>query len=157
LATLAWVRLRSIDRAILIRDAELDLLSRVPMLRPLPVPVMEHLARHLGQAHVPAGGTVFQQGDPGDRFYVIARGEAQVIGDGAHIRSLGPGDSFGEIALLRDTPRTTTVRARTDLDLSTLDPDVFVPAVSGYRPSAAEADEVVSSQLASFRPRGLGV
>jgi MFS family permease len=157
LAALAWVRLRSIDRAILIRDAELELLHKVPMLRPLPVPVMEHLARHLGEVHIEAGQTVFEQGEPGDRFYVIARGEAEVIGDGAHIRTLGPGDSFGEIALLRETVRTTTVRARTDLDLSTLECDIFVPAVSGYRPSAAEADEVVSSELATFRPRGLGV
>jgi MFS family permease len=157
LAAVCWVRLRSIDRAIRIRDAEIDLLRSVPMLKPLPVPVTEHLARHLGRAEVPAGAIVFEQGEVGDRFYVIAQGEAEVIGDGALIRTLGKGDSFGEIALLRDTARTTTVRARTDLDLSTLESAVFVPAVSGYRPSAAEADAVVSSELATFRPRGLGV
>jgi MFS family permease len=157
LAGLCWMRLRSIDRAVRVRDAELELLRSVAMLRPLPVPAMEHLARHLGRAQVPAGATVFEQGEAGDRFYVIARGEAEVIGEGALIRTLGRGDSFGEIALLRDTTRTTTVRARTDLDLSTLEPDIFVPAVSGFRPSAAEADVVVSSQLATFRPRALGV
>ena len=157
LAALCWLRLRSIDRSIRLRDAELELLRGVAMLRPLPVPVTEHLARHLGRTQVPAAANVFEQGDTGDRFYVIAQGEAEVIRDGVLISTLARGDAFGEIALMRETTRTTTVRARTDLDLSTLEADIFVPAVSGYRPSAAEADAVIDSYFATFRPRGVGV
>jgi MFS family permease len=157
LAILSWPRLRSLDRAMGIRDEELDLLQKVPMLRPLPVPVMDHLGRHLASMRVPAGRAVFEQGDAGDHFYVIATGQADVIGDGALIRTLGKGESFGEIALLRNIPRTTGVRARTKLELYALGRDVFVPAVSGYRPSAANAEALVGSLRTTFRPRGLAI
>ena len=69
---------------------------------------------------MPAGEAVFHQGDPGDRFYVVVSGTAEVVGDGRPVASLGPGESFGEIALLRRVPRTATVRAVTDLRLETL-------------------------------------
>lgn len=157
LAALAWLRLRRIDLSVQRRDEELAHLRAVPMLSALPMPVMDHLARHLTTARVPAGTSVFNQGDAGDRFFVIAAGEAEVFGDGRPIRMLRSGDSFGEIALLRDVPRTTEVRARSTLDLFALERDVFVPAVSGYRPSAAEADAVIASLLDAFRPRGVGI
>jgi CRP-like cAMP-binding protein len=118
---------------------------------------MDHLARNLALAHAPAGETVFGQGDEGDRFYIVADGEADVFGDGMLIRTLRGGDSFGEIALLRDVPRTAEVRARTTMRLYTLDRDVFVPAVSGYAPAAARADAAVANLLATFHPRGVGV
>jgi CRP-like cAMP-binding protein len=70
------------------RDEELAQLRAVPMLRPLPVPVMDHLARNLDRAHVLAGQTIFEQGDPGDRFFVIAAGEADVFRDGSAYRTL---------------------------------------------------------------------
>ena len=157
LAALAWLRLRKIDDSMERRDEELSRLRAVPMLRPLPVPVMDHLARNLTRAHVPAGQTVFEQGDPGDRFYVIAAGEAHVSSDGEGIQTLRSGDSFGEIALLRDVPRTAKVSARSALDLYALERDIFVPAVTGYRPAAAAADAVVASMLDAFRTRGVGV
>ncbi|MGH2839934.1 MAG: cyclic nucleotide-binding domain-containing protein, partial [Solirubrobacteraceae bacterium] len=152
-----WLRLRKIDGSMQARDDELVHLRAVPMLQSLPVPVMDHLSRYLTRAHVPAGQAVFEQGDVGDRFYVIAAGEADVVGDGRGIRTLRSGDSFGEIALLRDVRRTTEVRARAALDLYTLERDVFVHAVSGYRPASAAADTAVVRMLETFRPRGVGV
>ncbi|MGH2918780.1 MAG: MFS transporter [Solirubrobacteraceae bacterium] len=157
LAALSWLRLRKIDGSMQARDDELVHLRAVPMLQSLPVPVMDHLSRYLTRAHVPAGQAVFEQGDVGDRFYVIAAGEADVVGDGRGIRTLRSGDSFGEIALLRDVRRTTEVRARAALDLYTLERDVFVHAVSGYRPASAAADTAVVRMLETFRPRGVGV
>jgi hypothetical protein len=157
LAALSWLRLRAVDASMQRRDEELALLRLVPTLQSLTVPVIDHLARNLTQAHVPAGETVFEQGDEGDCFYVVAAGEADVFGDGDRIRTLRRGDSFGEIALLRDVPRTAEVRARTALTLYVLERDVFVPAVTGYRPAAATADAVVASMLDTFRPRGVGV
>ncbi len=100
---------------------------------------------------------MFEQGDAGDRFYVISAGEAEVIGDGDRIRTLARGDAFGEIALLREVTRTAEVRARTDLQLYALERGVFLPAVGGYRLSATQADVVVASMLDTFRPRGVGV
>jgi MFS family permease len=157
LAAISWLRLRSIDDSMVRRDEELEHLRAVPMLRPLPVPVMDRLARHLTRSHVPAGQPVFEQGDPGDCFYVIAGGEADVIGDGRPIRRLGTRDSFGEIALLRDVTRTAGVRAHTPLDLFALDRQVLVQVVSGYRAASAEADSSVARMLDAFRPRGCGV
>jgi MFS family permease len=157
LAALARRRLRAIDASMQTRDEELAQLRLVPMLQPLPMPVMDHLARNLVHTDAPAGATVLAQGDEGHRFYVVADGEADVFGDGSYIRTLGRGDSFGEIALLRDVPRTAEVRAKTALSLYALDRDVFVPAVTGYSPAAARADAVVASMLDTFHPRGVGV
>lgn len=156
LAALCWLRLRAIDRSMQRRDEELAHLRAVPMLQPLPVPVMDRLARHMTRASVAAGDAVFRQGDAGDRFFVISSGEADVIGDGKHIRTLGSNESFGEIALLQDVPRTTEVRARTDLDLYTLHRDVLVPVVSGYTRSATAAQTTVDRMLAAFRPNPAG-
>jgi CRP-like cAMP-binding protein len=85
---------------------------------------------------------------------VIDDGEADVIGDGRLIRTLGPGDGFGEIALLHDTVRTTTVRARTPLTLYTLDRRHFVFAIAGYQSSAREADTLMDDRLRTFTPSG---
>jgi MFS family permease len=149
---LAWRRLRAIDSSIAHRDDEIEVLKRVRMLRPLPLPAIDSLAQHVGHADFAAGQEVFRQGEEGDRFYLIERGEAEVLGDGSLIRTLGAGDGFGEIALLRPTPRTTTVRARTPLSLYTLDRQRFVAAVSGYRSSAREAETLVHDRLGSFDP-----
>jgi hypothetical protein len=154
LVALSWRRLRRIDASIAHRDAEIGVLNRVSMLRPLPMPAIDSLAAHVGHASVATGQEVFHQGDYGDRFYVIDDGEAEVIGDGRLIGTLGPGDAFGEIALLHDVPRTTTVRARTPLELYTLDRRHFVPAISGYQSSAREADATVDGRLRTFTPAG---
>jgi CRP-like cAMP-binding protein len=127
-------------------------LKKVGMLRPLPMTAVDDLARHLEHAEFGAGQTIFRQGDHGDRFYVIANGEADVTSDGRLIRTLTPGEGFGEIALLRDTTRTATVSARTPLQLFTLDRRHFLPAVSGYGSSMAQADQLMRERLATFDP-----
>jgi len=153
LVALAWRRMHAIDASIAHRDEEVEVLNKVGIFRPLPMPAIDVLALHVDHTRVPAGREVVHQGDPGDRFYVIEDGEADVIGDGRHIRTMGPGDGFGEIALLRDTPRTTTVRARTPLRLYTLDRLDFVSAVTGYRSSGREADTLMLDRLGAFDPR----
>jgi CRP-like cAMP-binding protein len=90
---------------------------------------------------------VFRQGEPGDRFYVIADGTATVEIDGAEASTLGPGDFFGEIALLREVPRTATLRAVQDLRLFALERDDFITAVTGHAPSREAADSVVAARL----------
>ena len=102
--------------------------------------------------HAAAGTEVVRQGDHGDRFYVIASGEVDVFIDGSQVRTFGPGEHFGEIALLRDVPRTATVKAKTDSELYALDRDEFLSAVTGHAESAEAADAIVASRLAGLRP-----
>jgi MFS family permease len=154
LVALAWRRLRAIDASMAHRDEEIEVLNKVGIFRPLPMPAIDVLALHVDHAHIAAGQEVFHQGDRGDLFYVIDDGEAEVIGDRRLIHTMGPGDGFGEIALLHDTPRTATVRARTALELYTLDRRHFVSAVSGYQSSTREADTLVHDRLGTFDPRG---
>jgi Cyclic nucleotide-binding domain len=153
LVALAWRRLRAIDASIVHRDDEVAVLNRVAIFRPLPMPAIDELALHVEHLHLTAGEEVFHQGDHGDRFYVIEDGEAEVIRDGRVIHVRGSGDGFGEIALLHDTTRTATIRARTPLRLSTLDRRHFISAVTDYRSSAREADTLVRERLGSFAPR----
>jgi cyclic nucleotide-binding protein/MFS transporter len=148
-----WRGLATLDRRMRVRDVDIDLLRLLPMFQPLQTVTLEQLAAALIRTDLPAGATVFEQGDEGDCFYVIERGEVEVIGDGQAIRTLGPGDGFGEIALLRECRRTASVRATTALTLCTLSRRVFVAAVAGYSRSAAVADGLISDHLNRFRPR----
>jgi CRP-like cAMP-binding protein len=91
------------------------------------------------------------QGDAGDLFYLIADGIAVVSVDGERRATIDAGDFFGEIALLRDTPRTATVTAETEMELLSLDRDQFLAAVTGHTQSVEEADLVVSQRLAALR------
>jgi MFS family permease len=152
LVVATWRHLGRPDRNIGELDKEIALLHGLPMLQPLPLPAIEHLARGLEPVHVPVGQAVFQQGDPADRFYVIEAGTADVIGDGHLVTTLGPGDGFGEIALLRRVRRTATVRAATDLELQALTCDRFLPVVTGYPPSSREAGAEVDEMLDRFSP-----
>jgi MFS family permease len=151
-SALAWWRLRAIDEAIAQRDDEIALLASVRMFNPLPMPAIDNLALRVDSIEVAAAGDVFTQGDHGDRFYVIEEGEADVIGDGRLIRTLESGDSFGEIALLRDMGRTATVRARTPLRLRRLERNEFCSTVTTYASSEREADALVLDRLRAFAP-----
>jgi MFS family permease len=153
LAALAWRRLRSLDDSMVRRDDELDLLRQVPLLDVLPLPALETLARELEPAEVPAGGVVFAQGDPGDRFYVVVSGTARVEGDGSALTELGRGDGFGEVALLRRVPRTATVRAIVPLSLLSLRGERFVDVLTGFRRADAAAEAHVDAMLHRFTPR----
>jgi MFS family permease len=149
---LAWRRLHAIDAAVAQRDEEIALLANVAMFHPLPMPAIDNVALHVDGVQVAAGRDVLHQGDHGDRYYVIEDGEAEVIGDGRLIRTLRSGDGFGEIALLKDTLRTATVRARTPLRLFRLDGRHFRSVVSDYKSSEREADALVLDRLRAFDP-----
>ena len=122
------------------------------MFNPLPIPAIDNLALCVDYLEVAAGDEVIRQGGRGDCFYIIEDGRAEVIGDGRLIRTLEPGDSFGEIALLRDTGRTATVRAGTTLRLHRVERDDFRTTVTGYESSEREADVLVSDRLSAFAP-----
>ena len=117
------------------------------------MPAVEQLARGLEPVTVAADHVVFNQGDIGDRYYVIESGEADVVGDGRVVATLGPGEGFGEIALLRSSRRTATVVAKSDLQLQALGSDRFLPVVLGYTPSAQQAAAVVDDRLERYEPK----
>jgi MFS family permease len=152
LAALLWRRLSALDRAAPAPERELELLRGIEFFRPLPPPILEGLAGAMAPMRVEAGREIFREGEAGDRFYVIASGQVAVVKDGRVINEEGPGEYFGEIALLRDVPRTATVRAKTDVDLRALERDDFIAAVTGHAASAEAADTVVATRLSSLRP-----
>jgi MFS family permease len=140
--------LRRIDAAAAVPGPEVDLLRAVPFFTALPETAVERLASAAARVQVSAEEEVVKQGETGDRFYVVAAGELGVIVDRAEVTTLHDGDYFGEIALLRDVPRTATVRARRDSTLLALDRDDFLTAVNGYAPSLSSAEAVVGLRLA---------
>ena len=147
----SWRTLAAIDRDAAIPSDRVSLLRGVPIFALLPEPTIEHLASELVPDEVPAGTTIFRRGDEGDRFYVIDDGTVEVRVDSSMPIELGRGDFFGEIALLRDVPRTATVTARTDTRLYSLNWDAFVPAVTGHGPSRRAADTVIGARLGGGR------
>jgi len=141
-----WPSLQRIDAEARIAEEPLELLRRIEIFARLPEPVLEGLAARATAVSVLAEQVVVSRGEAGNHFYVIADGRAGVELDGT-LRELGPGDFFGEIALLRDVPRTATVRALEPLKLYAVERDEFIAAVTGHAPTLAAAESVVASRL----------
>ena len=127
---------------------QLALIDGVALFAPLSLVAKERIASHLIPVDVAAGDIVIRVGELGDRFYLVVEGEL-TIDLGARSVRTGPGDFFGEIALLRDVPRTATVRAETEASLYALERDDFLAAVTGHSAAHAEAHAVVAARLAS--------
>lgn len=142
----------SLDRPDPVIAEWVAVLRAHPIFQPLAEGTLEQIGRAVEPVDAVAGGDVIRQGDQGDRVYVVVSGELAVQVDGRAGGRLGPGDVFGEIALLRDVPRTATVRAETGAELLTLGRDEFLAAVTGHPRSAAEADVIVATRLAALRP-----
>jgi len=149
LALISFPRLRAIDDSSSVPRRQLELVSALPLFAPLPVTTLERLASGMHELHAPAGATIVGEGARGDCFYVLAQGEVDVTQGGKRIASLGPGSSFGEIALLRSVPRTASCVARTDVELYAIAGESFVAAVSGDLRSVTAAEATVDARLAN--------
>jgi CRP-like cAMP-binding protein len=146
---LASRQLLAIDRRAPVPVVEIALLRSLPLFSPLGAPALEGLARGLVELQAPAGTAVIREGEPGDRFYVVADGELEVSAQGRELRTIGRGEGFGEIALLENVPRTATVTARTDSRLYALDKPSFLASVSSHPRAAGEAEGLVRERLPS--------
>lgn len=151
----SWVQLGAVDRNARVPDPEtLELLRRLPIFAPLSAPTMERVVDGSVRVDVPLGDVVIREGDVGDRYYVIAEGRVEATADGAHLSFRDVGQGFGEIALLRNVPRTATITALTPLRLIALDRDHFLEAVTGHPQSRERAESVAAEQLANTPDRG---
>jgi len=131
-------RLFEIDRDAVAPDERvLELILGDDIFSALPAPTIERLAVDAERRHVPAGGVVITEGEPGDRYYIIDRGDVSVTRAGAHLRDLSAGAGLGELALLSDIGRAATVIATTDVDLLAFGRDPFLQAVTGHSHSEA--------------------
>lgn len=133
--------LRAADVGVIVPIEHLHLLRSITMFAALGPAELERLALTLDEESVDSGAAVVVQGEIGERFYVINHGRARVVRDGVEVAALQPGDFFGEIALVRDIPRTATVEAVGDLELLALERGEFLDAVrsSTCQIEAAEA------------------
>ena len=155
LTVLLYARFAALDRGAVVPTADLELLRANEIFAPLPQATVELLASHLTPVVTAAGDVVFRQGDHGERYYLVVKGRANVSIDGELTRSLGPGEGFGEIALLRDVPRTATITAATELDLRALERDDFLTAVTGQAESRDRAEAMIASRVGALRPSEL--
>lgn len=151
-AALLWQPLVRLEAATPQRRRERELLEAIPLFAPLGSTVLETVAAELVPVAVPAGGIVVREGEPGDRFYVVDAGRLEATQDGRHLRDLADGDFFGEIALLREVPRTATVTAASPSRLLALERDEFVAAVTGHPDSRRAAEAAIATRLGSLRP-----
>jgi len=135
---------------------EIALLRSLPLFAELPAPAIEGLAAALTPIHLAPGAVLIRQGDRGDAYYAIAAGELDVLHDGHLLRQCGRGEGVGEIALLRDIPRTATVIAHSAATVYELHRDLFLTAVLGHAPTQRQADRIADARLAAGGAPGNG-
>jgi hypothetical protein len=146
IVALAWSHLLALDARTAVPAEAIALLRRVALFEPMPAPGLEAIARRAVWLTVAPGTVVIAEGDVGDRYYVLSSGAIRVEREGRHLRDLTEaGNGFGEIALLRDVPRTATVIAIAESVVLTVDRPSFLAAVTGHPNVSARADAVVTA------------
>jgi CRP/FNR family transcriptional regulator, cyclic AMP receptor protein len=129
-----------------------DLLQRVPIFSDLDRKERERIAASMKERTFKAGDKVTEEGQSGIGFFVIADGEAKVTIGGDERRRLGPGDYFGEVALLNETARTATITAETDLHCYGLTSWEFRPLVETHSTIAWKLLQAMSKTYQSAAP-----
>lgn len=151
-AAASWPTLRRVDEGATDSSRQAQLVRAVPLFAPLSLATVEYLAGSLRPVAFAAGESIMREGEVGDRFVIIDAGEAEVLQGGRRLRTLGAGDGIGEIALLRDIPRTASVRAIVDVRAWALDREAFLEAVTGNAVSLGAATSLVDERLATPGP-----
>jgi uncharacterized protein YhbP (UPF0306 family) len=113
----------------------------------LPFQPGDTIIASLQRVAVSAGDTIARQGAPADKFFIIVDGEAEVLRDEQPIDSLSSGQMFGEVALMREQPRSATVRAKTDVTLLALERDVFRDLIAQSMEITPDFDRVIRARL----------
>ena len=142
------LRADRIDPAIL-RDVAT--IRSVLMFSPLSAPVVERLAAYAEHSSAAPGANIVTEGEHGDRFYIVLSGRVRVSVEGRDAGEVTAGGSFGEIALIRDVPRTATVQAIEPTDLLAIRREPVLEALTGQARSRALASDVIEERLAADR------
>jgi CRP-like cAMP-binding protein len=139
----AWLPLRGIDRRVRVPVRELALLRFDRILSPLPAPKLEAVASGGRWITLEPGEVLIREGDPGDRYYVLESGALRITQQGRvlHEHESDRGYGLGEIALLRDVPRTATATALEPSVLLAIARPDFLEAVTGYEQADAAAHQ----------------
>ncbi|MGI8999296.1 MAG: MFS transporter [Candidatus Limnocylindria bacterium] len=143
---------RRADASAVVPHRQVTLLRGVPMFAPLPLTALERLAGGLVPMHFAPAESIVRQGEVGRDYFLIGSGVAEVLRGERRIALLRDGDGFGEIALLRNRPRTATVTAIEAVEGYSLPRDVFLEAVTGNAASVDVADRVVTERMATTGP-----
>jgi CRP-like cAMP-binding protein len=130
-----------------------ELLRKIPLFSGLDDRDLTSLAEEFNERRFPAGHAVALEGEGGLVFFVVESGEASVEVHGEEVGTLGPGDSFGEIALIDRRPRTATVTASTDLTCYSLPVFVFRPFVESRPVVAWKLLEAMADRLEAAESR----
>lgn len=139
-------RLRPLDDRAVFRTDVLARLRGVSFLSGLPPAGLDRVARSAAWVDVAEGEDVVVQGEPGDAYFVVDAGRCAVAVDGSRVHDLGPGDGFGEVALLLEVPRTATVTAAEPGRLLRVDRADFLAAL-GRSPEGRRSAETVAREL----------
>ncbi|MCV0402356.1 MAG: cyclic nucleotide-binding domain-containing protein [Chloroflexi bacterium] len=147
LAVLYSVRFARLDATLPKPGPNAPILRLDPIFSTLPMATVELLASRVSEHEFEPGAVVMRQGDPGDRYHVVTDGRATVTVDGEARNELSAGHGFGEIALIRDVPRTATVTATTPLRTISLPRDEFLAAIGSSRLASATAESTAEERL----------
>lgn len=140
-----------VDFAAVLRAA--NAIGKSKLFKELPAERLSSLASRFVPRSVPAGTDVVKFGDEGHEFFLIAKGQVEVLsGEGKLLVKLGDGDHFGEIALLRSVPRTATVRTTTDTLMLVLGRDVFLQALHADLSLATRVEQIAASRVTGETP-----
>jgi CRP/FNR family cyclic AMP-dependent transcriptional regulator len=133
-------------------DQKESMLAKVPLFSAMKGRELAELARNCDEIDVQTGRVLAQEGKSGQEFFVLIDGRVGIDRGGAHLRDLGPGDFFGELALLSQGPRTATATALTDSRLLVLTRQQFNSLLVLHPPIQEAVLESVAERLARLEP-----
>ena len=145
-------RFRRIDERSEPTPELLSLFSNISLFAPLPPTTIEKISARCSVAELSAGTVIISEGDHGDWFYAIIAGRVQVRRGTVVQCTFGPGDHFGEIALLRDVNRTATVVALSDVRLAILGTTEFLDALASSDAAYGIAWRTTTEMIESHHP-----
>lgn len=133
-------------------NQKVELIRRVPLFARCTKKELAEIASHADEIDLPEGKRLIRQGERGREFFVLLEGEAEVVRDGEHVQAMGPGDFFGEIALVSRVPRTATVTATTPVRALVITDRDFRMLLEDAPQIQLKVLEALAERLAAIQP-----